>query len=210
MWKNGTFLAGGDKKMLLSQVMLVRDAPNEALYQERENKLLELTSDLSVRPGQAVHTTSFREYYTKNWKNCAFQWVLAYRRNLPTKGCNDTQAVESTFSVIKRITKTEFGNRTPSISDLIMFLPRILDARSESRQKNIYSKRLVIYHENPLYRTALESASWVLNAAGLKAFNSAINMCDKKEGSMSLLENSDIQEKYTGTKTAPYVGVYTT
>ena len=32
--------------------------------------------------------------------SCAFRWVLGYRKNLPTKGCNDTQAVKSTFSAI--------------------------------------------------------------------------------------------------------------
>ena len=183
-WKDGSFLSGGDKEDLLKQVTLVRDAPTSEAFMERENKLLDITKDLSVRAGQAVNACSFHEYYLKNWKPCAFRWVLAYRRNLPTKGCNDTQAVESTFSALKRYSKCEFGTTTPTLTDLINVLPKILDQRTENRQKNIFNKRLVIYHKEPRYRTALEKASWELNAAGMRVFNTAINMCDNEEKNM--------------------------
>ena len=102
-WGDGSFLVGGDKEQLLKQVCLVRDAPSEQLYRERENKLLEMTSDLDVRAGQAANYVSFHDYYERNWKDCAFRWVFAFRKNLPTKGCNDTQAVEATFSAIKSL-----------------------------------------------------------------------------------------------------------
>ena len=203
-------MSGGDKEQLLKQVSLVRDSPTADLYSTRENKLLEMTRGLTVRAGQAINATSFRDYYEKNWKSCSFRWVLAYRKNLPTKGCNDTQAVESTFAAIKRIAKSEFGNRTPSLTELIDILPKILDCRSEDRQKNIFHKRLVIYHKDPKYRTALEAASWDLNAAGMRVFNDAIKMCEAKENSMQLGEDGIIVEKYTGSKTAPYVGKYQT
>ena len=209
-WTDGSFLSGGDKEELLKQVTLVRDSPNSEAYTERERKLLDMTKDLSVRAGQAVKPTSFHEYYLKNWKPCAFRWVLAYRKNLPTKGCNDTQAVESTFAAVKRMTKTEFGNKTPTLADLIMILPKILDCRTENRQKNIFNKRLVIYHKDPRYRAALESASWDLNAAGMRVFSTAINMCENKEDSMKLTDDDEIEERYTGQKTAPYIGKYRT
>ena len=209
-WKDGSFLSGGDKENLLKQVTLVRDAPTCEAFMERENKLLDITRDLSVRAGQAVNACSFQEYYLKNWKPCAFRWVLAYRRNLPTKGCNDTQAVESTFSALKRYSKSEFGTTTPTLTDLINVLPKILDQRTENRQKNIFNKRLVIYHKEPRYRTALEKASWELNAAGMRVFNTAINMCDNKEKNMKLTDDDHIEEKYMGKKTAPYIGKYQT
>ena len=185
----------------MKQVTLVRDSPNSEAYTERERKLLDMTKDLSVRAGQAVKPTSFHEYYLKNWKPCAFCWVLAYRKNLPTKGCNDTQAVESTFAAVKCMSKSKFGNRTPTLIDLI---------RTENCQKNIFNKRLVIYHKDPRYRAALEAASWDLNAAGMRVFSTAINMCENKEDSMKLTDDDEIEERYTGHKTASYIGKYRT
>ena len=49
---------------------------SEQLYREREDKLLELTSDLDVRAGQAANYVSFHDYYERNWKDCAFRWVF--------------------------------------------------------------------------------------------------------------------------------------
>ena len=82
---------------------------------------------LDVRAGQAANYVSFHDYYERNWKDCAFRWVFAFRKNLPTKGCNDTQAVEATFSAIKSLSKSEFGNKIPTLSELIMILPKILE-----------------------------------------------------------------------------------
>ena len=96
-----------------------------------------MTSDLDVRAGQAAKYVSFHDYYERNWKDCAFWWVFAFRKNLPTKGCNDTQAAEATFSAIKTLSKSEFGNKIPTLSELIMILPKILDHRNEECQKQI-------------------------------------------------------------------------
>ena len=71
-----------------------------------------LNIDLTFRASQAENAVRFKDYYHKNWRSCAVRWVLAYRNNLPTKGCNDTQAIESTFSAIKRFSKCEFGMHT--------------------------------------------------------------------------------------------------
>ena len=45
-----------------------------------------------------------------------------------TKGCNDTQVVEATFSDIKCLSKSEFGNKIPTLSELIIILPKNFDA----------------------------------------------------------------------------------
>ena len=58
-WGDGSFLTGGDKEQLLLQLSLVRDSPTEALYHERETKLLAMARDLTVRAGQAINTTTF-------------------------------------------------------------------------------------------------------------------------------------------------------
>ena len=99
------YLTGPDKDDLMKQIVLVRDAPSEILYKEREAKLLEMTKDLNIRPGQVTKPISFQEYYKKNWMSCSFRWVFAFRKNLPTNGANDTQAIESTFAAIKRFSK---------------------------------------------------------------------------------------------------------
>ena len=124
-------------------VTQVRDAPSEPLYLEREEKLLEVIKDLSIRPGQSSQYQTFHSYYEKNWKSCAFRWVKAYRKNLPTRNVNDTQAVESFFACIKRISKAHFGNRTPTLKEFIGILPKILDDRSEERKNKLNSKRIL-------------------------------------------------------------------
>ena len=180
MWKEGSYLCCGDKESILAQVRLERDSPSQRDYEERERRLLEMTRELLVRPGQSNNLISFHDYYDKNWKKCEFRWVLAFRKNLPTKGCNDTQAVEATFSAIKRLSKTRFGNRTPSLSDLIRILPEILDKRNEERMSKVANKRHTIYHKNPIYREALETASWKINSAGMRIYHEAMEMCDSK------------------------------
>ena len=87
-----------------------------------------MTSDLDVRAGQAANYLSFHEYYERKWKDCAFRWVFAFRKNFPTKVSNDTQAVEATFSAIKCLSKSDFGKKIPTLSELIIILPKILDA----------------------------------------------------------------------------------
>ena len=74
------YLCGADKDDLMKQLMLVRDSPSEALYRERETTLLDMGKNLFVRPGQATKPVNFVEYYQKNWLNCAFRWVFAFRK----------------------------------------------------------------------------------------------------------------------------------
>ena len=101
------YMSGGEKEELMSQIVLLRDSPSQELNNEREAKLLKMSKDLSIRPGQVTKPVEFLAYYQKNLKSCAFRWVFAYRKNLPTLGANDTQASESTFRAIKYYSKLE-------------------------------------------------------------------------------------------------------
>ena len=206
-WENGEPLSHIKKAELLEQIKLVRDSPSEDLYIEREEKLLSLCEGLTVRAGSAINAVSFSSYYERNWKSMAFRWVYCYRKNLPLKGTNDTQAVESTIRAIKHYTKVEFGYVTPTMEQLITILPKILDKRSEERETVIGTRRIVIHHPNPVYKSALEEASWVLNAAGMRNFYKGILMADKRQ-KLITLENEILIEKYTGRKTRDYVGRY--
>ena len=120
------YLSGSDKDDLMAQLILVRDAPSENLYRERESKPINMTKNLNIRPGQSSKPISFIDYYRKNLMSCSFHWLFAFRKNLPTNGANDTQAIESIFAAIKRFSKLEF----PSLKELIQVLPRALDERT--------------------------------------------------------------------------------
>ena len=199
------YLCGADKDDLMKQLMLVRDSPSEALYREREVMMLEKGKHLFVRPGQATKPISFVEYYQKNWLGCAFRWVFAYRKNLPTNGANDTQAIEATFSAIKRFSKLEFPGRTPTLKELIQVLPRALDERSAKREQNITFKRLTIYDPDPEIKKALDLASWKLNVEGMKKFHESLKMAESKEPNMKL-DGNEITEEYSGKHTKTYTG----
>ena len=114
------------------------------------------THGLTVRPGNCKKPVTFLSYYERNWESCSFRWVWAFRKNLPTEGTNDTQASESTFRAIKYYTKLEFGGKTPTMNQIIICLPKIIDTRTEERMRNIDSRRLVIHHENKVHDKALE------------------------------------------------------
>ena len=201
------YMSGHEKDNLLKQIIKVRDAPSEFLYNERESKLLEMTVNLNVRPGQATKPIKFHEYYEKNWRSCAMRWVFAFRKNLPTNGANDTQAIESTFSAIKRFSKLEFPGRTPTLSELIQILPRALDERSAAREQEVLTKRLTIYDPDPEVNKALALASWKLNREGMKKFHESLKMAQEREKNMTL-EGNIITETYTGASTKDYIGKY--
>ena len=99
-----------------------------------------------VRPGQSINPVSFHEYYLKCWKEISFRWVFSYRKNLPTQGVNDTQAAESSFRALKYYIKVEFGSHIPSLSELCIALPKILDKRTYERENRTTLRRLIIHH----------------------------------------------------------------
>ena len=187
----------------------MRDSPSQDAFVEREQKLLDSTKELFVRPGRVTKPVAFHVYYERNWKSCSFRWVFAYRKNLPTKGANDTQAAESTFRAIKHYVKIEFGSKTPSFHELILVLPKILDKRSSERAQASVNRRVIFHHKVPEFDKALEQASWELNAGGMKAFYEALNMANDQKDKFDIV-GEDITETYTGRNTAPYKGKYKT
>ena len=117
-----------------------------------------------------------------------------------TKGCNDTQVVEATFSDIKCLSKSEFGNKIPTLSELIIILPKI---------QQIYSSRLA--GDLPqISKIVLEKASWILNVACMRLFHEAITMSDNKRDDMKIEDCEDsgeiVVENYRGRNSAGYVG----
>ena len=203
------YLCGADKDDLLTQLKLLRDSPSESLFREREAKLLSSAYDLWIRPGRVTKPVRFVDYYERNWQNCTFRWIFAFRKNLPTHGANDTQAVESTFRAIKHYVKVEFGRKCPSLEELILVLPKILDKRSSERELATINRRVIFHHKNPKLNEALERASWDLNAGGMKVYFEALKMshdqCDRFE-----VDGETIIETYSSSKTAPYKGTYKT
>ena len=62
-------------------------------------------------------------------------------------------------------------------------------------QSHLTSRRLVIHHKNAVFDKALDDASWVLNAAGMRLYHEAIVMADTRQDVCSL-EDGIISEKY--------------
>ena len=62
------------------------------------------------------------------------------------------------------------------MEEVILVLPKVLDKRSAERQKTIYETRLIIFDKNPIYRSALQTASWDLNKGGMRLFHECIKM----------------------------------
>ena len=192
------YLCGEEKENLMQKVIMVRDSPSEEEYRKREQSLLDTAKDLQIRPGQVTKPVSFRDYYERNWKSCAFCWIFAYSKNLPTLGTNDTQASESTFRAIKHYCSVEFGSRMPTLTELVRILPKILDRRLSERE-DVSNHRRLLFHdpENEHVDKALELASWELNEGGYRLFYQELKAALFKQKNMSLDENI-ITEKYIG------------
>ena len=59
------YLSGGEKEVLMSQIVRLRDSPSQELFNEREAKLLDNCKALSIRPGQVGKPVEFPAYYQK-------------------------------------------------------------------------------------------------------------------------------------------------
>merc|ERR1712081_31848 len=107
---------------------------------------------------------------------------------------------------IKYYSKLEFGNRTPSLSELVKVLPHILDNRSTERV--MAGRRLVYrYLENKSIDEALEEGNWTLNAGGMKRLFTELKAAECKAKHIQI-EGYRLTESYTGKKTKNYTGHY--
>ena len=135
-----------------------------------------MTEGMMVSPGRKVQPVSFRDYFMKNWdKNSGplpirKMWVEFARKNQPTLGIRSTNSSESSFRAVKHYIKTEFGQRKPTMAELICFLLKLIELRLISRVNKADSQRINIFDPNPIFHEALQLASWHLNARGLKLF----------------------------------------
>ena len=144
-----------------------------------------MTKNLTVRPGQAIHPVLFSDYYRRNWQACNFRWVFAFRKNLPLGGCNDTQAVEATFSSIKRDIRRKFSS-CPTMQEFIASLPSVLDQRTKRRNKEMTLKRPKVHDEDPVHESAYDEAAGKLNLGGMKLFKHSLDMLKEKQCDMTL------------------------
>ena len=105
---------------------------------------------------------------------------------------NNTNAVESQFRVIKHFEKVHFGHKIPTLSKFIPVIVKILAQQYRNRQVLCDNKRLVIFHENPVFKEGLKKASWILNPVGLAVYHKGILTLDKKRKNIKLNENGTI------------------
>ena len=203
------YLNSSDKDAILEQLTLIRDAPSEEKYKEAEDKFLEMTADLHIRPGQSNSAVRCPDYYHKNWKEEDFRWVKVYRKNLPIGNTNDTNASESTFSFIKRAERKVFNGKKPSLEDLLRLLPKWIDDRTLSRKtKQEAGKRFVIRDSDPAVQAAYDAASWKLKSSGMNLFRDCVDWAKARLEHMTF-DGDSITEKFTGKRTRDYTGHYT-
>ena len=132
--------------------------------------------------------------------------VFGFRKNLPLGGCNDTQAVEATFSSIKRDIQRKFPS-TPTMAQIIIFLPSLLDDRQKRRMKQTTTKRNVIHDQDKSHEKAFKEAGLHLNEGGMKLMKQCLDMLKEKCTDMTLSEDKII-ETYRGKHTKEHIGTY--
>jgi hypothetical protein len=129
---------------------------------------------------------------------------------LPTNGVNDTQAIESTFSAVKRFIRRKYPGRNPKLVELVAGLVTFFDQRSEEREEGIKGRSLRFQHKDIGIREAMKTASVYLNEGGFRKFVKEIQIADNKFEQMKLKETNSIEETYTGKATKGLKRVYHT
>ena len=162
--RNGISLKEEEKNSILDMIRKIRDAKTEQIANELETKLREKMNGYTVCPGTKRTRVEFNNYYDKNWKSCKPMWCTWFRRRLPTMGINDTQGVERQHGVFKQKLYDILGH-TPSIQLLIETLPSIIDNLISEHKKLSY-KRPIYRYDNPVFKKAIDDASYILNRTG--------------------------------------------
>ena len=124
-------------------------------------------------------------------------------------GVKDTQAVESTFSAVKRFIRRKFPRRKPKLSELDSALINFFDQGSEERDQSIKRSTLRFQHSDPLVKKSLDKAAVHLNDGGFRRLIQEVKAALAKHDNMELTGDT-IKETYTGKETCPYVGTYKT
>lgn len=115
---------------------------------------------------------------------------------IPFQGSGSTQACEAFFRVLKQFEKQEFGQRSPSLNEMIPAISRAIDRRFLLRSLTTAHKRIKYYNSDPRCQIALDKASWDLNPIGLQILNDNFKLCFKKWENMELGQDGVITEKF--------------
>ena len=196
-----------EKQEILKAVTECRRADTKEDYMKSRAQLMILCEHLNIRPGRVKNAVSFAQYFFNNWDRVAPMWVYAYRKELPLQvkypsseyslqlyyfhfqGSGNTQACEAFFRALKCYEKQQFGQRLPSLNEMIPSISRAIDKRFLIRRNLVGHKRLKYYHENATLREALEEASWILNPIGMKVFFDNIKLCEQRWDKLGLGED---------------------
>ena len=113
------------------------------------------------------------------------------------QGSGSTQACESFFSKLKQMERQTFGQRTPSLHEMIPHISAAIDHRFLIRRNLVGNKRIKYYHQDPVLQEALDTASWILNPLGIKLFFDNIKMSEKRLDCMFINDVGDgVNEKF--------------
>ena len=104
------------------------------------------------------------------------------------QGSGSTQACESFFRVMKHYEKQAFGQRTPSLHEMIPYISMAIDKRFLLRKILVGNKRMRYFHEELEFQEALDQASWVLNPTGMKLLYNCIEWFEKRRDQMIIAE----------------------
>ena len=117
------------KAEILEMILKLRDSNTGKEYDEKKEELDLRTRDIFVCPRPNKHKVTFTAYFNKNWHRMERRemWVKLFRKNTNLCGTNTTNAVESIFRKIKHFEKVLFGNKVPSISELLPELKKSLN-----------------------------------------------------------------------------------
>ena len=190
---NFTKLDSSEIKDVLTLFIDVRNSNSEAEYDQKRRLLLNATKDLYVKPTTNKKPLLFHTYFTKNWDVIEKRkmWVKYHRSQFAIRGTNDTNAAESMFRKIKHFERLFFGKRKPSITEFLPHLVEILDDEQRRKNQHYQNKRLVIHHDNPRYKEALEKASWELNRVGLSEFHRIILWFEERKKFMTFHDGDE-------------------
>ena len=87
--------------------------------------------------------------------------------------------------------KQTFGQRIPSLHEMIPHIGAAIDHRFLIRRNLVGNKRIKYYHKDPLLQEALDTASWILNPIGIKLFFENIKISEKRSDYMAIKDEGD-------------------
>ena len=87
---------------------------------------------------------------------------------------------------MKHYEKQTFGQRSPSLNEMIPCIGAMMDRRFLERKLLVGNKRIKYFHKVPIFQDALNEASWQLNPVGIKLLFECIKLAEKCWESMQM------------------------